>query len=137
MVISYSSQIFWHFCLEKKINCVDQIPIHAAKVYDNMYLIRQLLASFNTFGDLSAYILKRINSSRNFCHLTILELINLNDTHREKRGFTQFSTRMVALGFFWPFLYVRRMNWVPHIPLSRSKEHRCLKNVIHQTESNY
>ena len=137
MVISYSSQIFWHFCLEKKINCVDQIPIHAAKVYDNMYLIRQLPASFNILEIYPLISWRGLIHLAIFCHLTILELINRNDTHREKRGFTQFSTRMVALGFFWPFLYVHRMNWVPHIPLSRSKECRCLKNVIHQTESNY
>ena len=50
-------------CLEKKINLVNQIPADAARVYDGMCIIRQLPTGFDTFGDLSDYVLKKITSN--------------------------------------------------------------------------
>ena len=49
-------------CLEKKINLVNQISADAARLYDGMCFIRQLPTAFDTFGDLSDYVLKRITS---------------------------------------------------------------------------
>ena len=50
-------------CLEKKISLINQIPADAARVCGGMCIIRQLQTGFDTFGDLSDYVLKRITSN--------------------------------------------------------------------------
>ena len=59
-------------CLEKKINLVNQIPAGAARVYDDMCITGQSTTGFDTFGDPSDYVLKRItsNSSAPFFFIT-------------------------------------------------------------------
>ena len=58
----------------------------------------------------------------------------LNDTHRKKLGFTQFSASMVA-GLLLTFLICLHNQLRSAHLLSRTKEYRCLKNVIHQIDS--
>ena len=54
--------------LGKKINLVNEIPAEAARVYDGMCIIRQLPTGFDTFGDPSDYVLKRITSNSSALH---------------------------------------------------------------------
>ena len=58
----------------------------------------------------------------------------INDTHREKLLFIQFSTRMVAwlLLKFFICLHNHKVNYIPS---SYIKKCRCLKKVIHQIDS--
>ena len=57
-----------------------------------------------------------------------------NDTHREQLCFTQFSTRMAGWLFLIFFIYLHNQLSSIH-SISTYKEYRCLKNVIHQTDS--
>ena len=49
--------------LKKKINLADQMPIHVARVSDRICLICKVPKGFNTFGDISIYVMRRINSN--------------------------------------------------------------------------
>ena len=57
-----------------------------------------------------------------------------NDTHREQLCFTQFSTRMAGWLFLTFFIYLHNQLSSTHSIITY-KEYRCLKNVIHQTDS--
>ena len=66
--------------------------------------------------------------------LPATNLTNFNDTHTWKICFTQFSTRMAA----WLLLNfsICLHNQLSSIhSITRIKEYRCLKNVIHQIDS--
>ena len=60
-------------CLEKKINLVNQISADVARVYGRMCIIFQLPTGFDTFGDLSDYVLKRITSNSSTLIFFIIE----------------------------------------------------------------
>ena len=49
--------------LERKTSLVSQITADLARVCDGMCIIIQLTTGFDTFGDLSDYVLKRITSN--------------------------------------------------------------------------
>ena len=50
------------------------MPIHAGTGYDGMRIIRQLPTSFDNFGDLSDYALRKITSN----NLTYIFLSSIN-----------------------------------------------------------
>lgn len=49
--------------LEPRINHVDTIPPNSARIYDGMCILQQLPSGFETFGEVSEYVLKRITSN--------------------------------------------------------------------------
>ena len=62
------------------------------------------------------------------------KLIIINDTHREKPCFAQFSTTMAAWLLLTCFICLHNQ-WSSIHSITRITEHRCLKNLIHQIDS--
>ena len=85
--------------LGKENNLVNQIPADAARVYDVICIIRQLPTSFNTFGDLSDYVLKGIASSSSALIFFITDQywkVSIKSCERNRRG-RSGSIRITAM----------------------------------------
>ena len=65
----------------------------------------------------------------------LIFMLSINDTHREKLRFTQFSTKMAAWLLLTFFICFQNQFCLLYILLSPIKDYKCLKNVIYQIDS--